>query len=500
MQSVPPFRAYALSQAKQSVLRETKGHYPAPLEIIRVVGASWGKPIPEALKNERKAVSKLLFTAESINLRRLFLLRERAKRVPPPERARRVTYAGVLGAGTMGGEIAYLFSMRDVRVRLRDLKPEPILKSMAHARSLFQREVSRRRMTRSEMERGLARIEPTLDLEGFRRVQLVLEAVVEDLNVKRSLFRELEEQVSPTCVFATNTSSLSVSAMARGLKHPERVVGMHFFNPATRMPLVEVIRAEGTDPAALDTVIVLTRLLKKTPIIVRDQPGFLVNRVLMPYLAEAVGFVERGQSIPVIDKALRDFGMPMGPLELLDEIGMDVARKVAHVLSEAFGGRIPSLALIDRMVSEGALGKKAGLGFYSYEQGARRGVNPALQALATSREVVPATEIADRLVDAMVNEASLALDDRVVEDANDVDLAMILGTGFPPFKGGLLRHADAVGIGTIVERLARRQQAGAPYGPSGRLQRMALAGERFHESDTQVRKVGQPESAALSSR
>jgi len=502
MQSVPLFRAYALAQARKSVLRETKGHYPAPLEIIRVVNATWGKPIPEALKIERKAVSKLLFTPESINLRRLFMLRERAKRVPPAEGARPVAYAGVLGAGTMGGEIAYLLSMRDARVRLRDVKAEPILKSLAHARSLFQREVSRGRLTKSGMERALSRIEPTLDLEGFRRVQFVLEAVVEDLNIKQSLFRELEEQVAPTCVFATNTSSLSVGAMARGLTHPERVVGMHFFNPATRMPLVEVIRTEGTDPAALDTVVALTRRLKKTPVIVRDQPGFLVNRILMPYLAEAVGFVERGQSIPVIDKALLDFGMPMGPLELLDEIGMDVARKVAHVLSEAFGSRIPSLALIDRMVSEGALGKKAGIGFYRYDQGARRGVNPAIQALATSHEAVPAAEIADRLVDAMVNEASLALDDRVVDESSDVDLAMILGTGFPPFRGGLLRHADAVGIGTIVERLARRQQAGAPYGPSGRLQRMALAGEKFHERDTQVRNAGQPpsEAAALSSR
>jgi len=249
-------------------------------------------------------------------------------------------------------------------------------------------------------------------------------------------------------------------------------------------------------------VIALTRRLKKTPVLVRDQPGFLVNRILMPYLAEAVGFVERAQSAPVIDKALRDFGMPLGPLELLDEIGMDVARKVAHVLSEAFGDRIPSLALIDRMVSDGALGKKALLGFYQYENGTRRGVNPAIAALATSREQVPANEIADRLVDAMVNEASLALDDRVVDDPNDVDLAMIMGTGFPPFRGGLLRHADAVGVGTIVERLARRQQAGAPYGPSGRLQRMALAGERFHERELQERTTGHApsEAAALSSR
>ena len=495
MQSVPPFRSYALGQARQTVLRETKGHYPAPLEIVRVVGASWGKPIPEALKIERKAVAKLLFTPESENLRRIFQMNERAKRVPPADKARRVETAAVLGAGTMGGEIAYLMSMRDMRVRLRDIKPEPILKSLAHARSLFKREVSRYRLTRSGMEMAMGRIEPTLDLQGFRRVDLVLEAVVEDLNIKQSLFRELETQVGPACVFATNTSSLSVSAMARGLKHPERVVGMHFFNPATRMPLVEVIRADDTDAASLDTVVALTRRLKKTPVIVADKPGFLVNRILMPYLAEAVGFVERGQSIPAIDKAARDFGMPMGPLELLDEIGMDIARKVAHVLLDAFGDRIPSLALIDKMVSEGALGKKANLGFYRYERGRRAGVNPALASLATSREPVPPAEIADRMVDAMVNEAALALDDRVVEDPADVDLSMILGTGFPPFRGGLLRHADAVGIGTIVERLARRQQAGAPYGPCGRLQRMALAGERFHEPRSQSR-TGQPPSEA----
>lgn len=502
MQSVPPFRSYALGQARKTVLHQTHGHYPAPLEILRVVNASWGKPIPEALKIERKAVAKLLFTSESANLRRIFQMNERAKRVPPTEKARTVRTAAVLGAGTMGGEIAYLMSMRDVRVRLRDIKPEPILKSLAHARSLFSKEVSRYRLTRAGMEMAMGRIEPTLDLHGFRRVDLVLEAVIEDLNIKQTLFRELEAQVEPTCVFATNTSSLSVGAMARGLKHPERVVGMHFFNPATRMPLVEVIRAAETDQASIDTVVALTRRLKKTPVIVADTPGFLVNRILMPYLAEAVGFVERGQNIPAIDKALRDFGMPMGPLELLDEIGMDIARKVAHVLLDAFGDRIPSLALIDKMVSEGALGKKTNLGFYRYERGRRAGVNPALASLATSREAVPPAELADRMVDAMVNEAALALDDRVVEDPADVDLSMILGTGFPPFRGGLLRHADAVGVGTIVERLARRQQAGAPYGPCGRLQRMALAGERFHEpkSHSQDPRTGLPPAEAAAGR
>jgi 3-hydroxyacyl-CoA dehydrogenase/enoyl-CoA hydratase/3-hydroxybutyryl-CoA epimerase len=483
LQSVPPFRGYALSQARKRVLHETGGHYPAPLEILRVVGASWGRPIAEALKVERRAVARLLFTPESVHLRRLFTLTERAKRVPPAERARPVTYVAVLGAGTMGGEIASLLCVRDVRVRMRDVKPEPLLHSLAHARSLFEREVARGRMTRAELERAMGRIEPTLVLAGLKRSNLILEAVVEDLTVKQALFRELEGEVAPTCVLATNTSSLSVRAMAKGLEHPERVVGMHFFNPATRMPLVEVVRTEATDPAALDTVLAFTRRLKKTPIIVGDAPGFLVNRILMPYLAEAVGFVERGEALKAVDRALRDFGMPVGPLELLDEIGLDVARKVSHVLGEAFGDRMPSASLIDRLVSEGALGRKSGLGFYRYERGARVGVNPALAVMAQARAATPAAEIADRLVDAMVNEAALALEDHVVENPDDVDLAMTLGTGFPPFRGGLFRHADAVGVGTLVERLARRQQAGAPYGPCGRLQRMALGGVGFHLRD-----------------
>jgi 3-hydroxyacyl-CoA dehydrogenase/enoyl-CoA hydratase/3-hydroxybutyryl-CoA epimerase len=380
----------------------------------------------------------------------------------------------------MGGEIAYLMSMRGIRVRLRDIKPQPLLHSLAHARSLFDREASRRRMTRAEVERAMARIEPVLTLEGFQRSNLIVEAVVEDLGIKQAIFRELEGRVDDDCVFATNTSSLSVGAMAKGLRRPGRVVGMHFFNPVTRMPLVEVIRTDVTGGPALDTVLALTRRLGKTPVLVRDAPGFLVNRILMPYLVEAVGFVERGESVRAIDRALREFGMPLGPLELLDEIGLDVARKVAHVLGDAFGARMPSVALIDRLAGEGALGKKSGLGFYRYERGKRGSVNPSLGAATGERATTGVAEITDRMVDAMINEAALALDDRVVEDPNDVDLAMILGTGFPPFRGGLLRHADVVGIGTVVERLARRQQSGAPYGPCGRLQRMALGGERFH--------------------
>jgi len=325
------------------------------------------------------------------------------------------------------------------------------------------------------------RIEPALDLGGLARVDVVLEAVIEDLGIKQSLLRDVEAETSEHVVLATNTSSLSVKAMARSLKRPGRLVGMHFFNPAARMPLVEVIRTDDTDQDALDTVLALTRRIKKTPVLVRDAPGFLVNRVLMPYLSEAVGLVERGSDITIIDKELKRFGMPMGPLALLDEIGLDVARKVAHVLEEAFGSRIGSTALLDRLVAAGALGKKSGLGFYRYDKSGRDGINPSLRQLS-SKNATPAApeEIKNRLLDAMVNEAALALDERVVDRPEDVDLAMVMGTGFPPFRGGLLRYADASGIGGFVERLARRQQEGAPSGPCGKLQRMALGNERFY--------------------
>ncbi len=480
LQSVPPLRAYVLREARAKVLRETHGHYPAPLEILRLVGATWGAPIAKGLEREREAVARLLFTPESKNLRRIFQLREDAKRRPETPAARPVERAAVLGAGVMGGEIAFLMSRRGIRVRLRDLKPEPILRSLSHARSLYAKDVSRRRLSRAEAEQALGRVEPVLDLSGLKRTDLVLEAVVEDLSVKQSILRQLEGTVPERCVFATNTSSLSVEAMSKGLRRPGRLVGMHFFNPATKMPLVEVIRTAGSDREAVDLVVALARGLGKTPVLVADAPGFLVNRVLLPYLAEAVGLVERGQGVREIDTALLRFGMPMGPLELLDEIGLDVARKVAHVLTDAFGDRMPAVTLLDRLAAAGTLGKKTGLGFYRYEGGRRKEVNTAVATAAARATAETPEEIVNRLVDAMINEAALALEERVVERPEDVDLAMIMGTGFPPFRGGLLRHADAVGAGAVVERLARRQQAGAAGGPCGRLQRMALGGERFY--------------------
>src|SRR6266576_1341357 len=249
---------------------------------------------------------------------------------------------------------------------------------------------------------------------------------------------------------------------------------MHFFNPATRMPLVEVIRTDISDIAAVETVIALTRRLGKTPVLVADAPGFLVNRVLMPYMAEAVALVERGQPVRAIDLALRDFGMPMGPLELLDEIGLDVARKVAHVLRDEFGDRVPAVTLIDRLVAAGELGKKSEMGFYNYENGRRTGVNGEIESSNPDEGALAAVQIVDRLIDAMVNEAALALEERVVSRPEDVDLAMVFGTGFPPFRGGLLRYADSVGVPNIVARLDElASRLGPRFTPSAPLRRRA---------------------------
>ena len=387
---------------------------------------------------------------------------------------------GVVGAGTMGHGIAHVAARAGFEVVLTDVSEDLVTKGLETIDREMRRAVEKGRMSADEKAQAFARIRGGAGTAPLARTDLVVEAIVEKEEAKLALFAELDRACGPATILASNTSSISLTRIAAATRRPERVVGMHFFNPVTRMPLVEVIRTATTDAAALETVLALTRRLGKTPVLVRDAPGFLVNRILMPYLAEAVGFVERGEPVGVVDRELRTFGMPLGPLELLDEIGLDVARKVAHVLGDAFGARMPSVALIDKLAAEGALGKKSGLGFYRYERGRRGSVNPALGVTSSERPSTPTSEITDRVVDAMINEAALALDDSVVDDPNDVDLAMILGTGFPPFRGGLLRHADAVGVGTIVERLTRRQQSGAPYGPCGRLQRMALGGERFH--------------------
>jgi 3-hydroxyacyl-CoA dehydrogenase/enoyl-CoA hydratase/3-hydroxybutyryl-CoA epimerase len=341
----------------------------------------------------------------------------------------------------------------------------------------------RRRQSPVEVDNKLARITTTLDYSGFGLADLVIEAVVERMDVKQRVLHDLESEVREDCILATNTSALSVTEMASALRDPGRLAGMHFFNPVHRMPLVEVIVSSHTRPATVATVVALARKLGKTPIVVRDAPGFLVNRILAPFMNEASVLFEEGQDVLHLDRAMRSFGMPMGPFELIDEVGADVACEAGRTLHAGLGERMRPAALAARLVDARRLGRKTGSGMYRYA-GKRRRPDRALWPTLRDRGAappLPPSVVQERVFSAMINEAARCLDEGIVATAADLDLALVFGIGFPPFRGGLLRYADAQGIDTVVRGLERLENdVGPRFAPCSRLRRMADVGETFH--------------------
>lgn len=481
-----PGRRFLLWQARRRVLRETRGHYPAPLVALDTIRKTLSAPLEEAFRREAHALGRLITTAECKNLVHVFRLTEGAKKAAPPAPARPVERVAVLGAGVMGGGIAQLLAYRGVAVRLKDIDADALGQGLRHARELFDQVAKRGRISRREAEQKLALIAPTLEYTGLATTDLVIEAVVERMDVKQQVLREVEARARPDCVLTSNTSSLSLTEMQHALAHPENLCGMHFFNPVHRMPLVEIVRGAATSDETVATVFALVRRLEKTPLIVNDGPGFLVNRLLAPYLNEAGWLLAEGAAIQAIDRALLDFGMPMGPLRLLDEIGLDVARHVAGILYEAFGDRMrPAPALVALQKTQ-RLGKKGGRGFYLYEAERSKGPDETLYAelgasVPAARRRLPAALIRDRCVFAMVNEAARALEEGTVAGAGDVDLGMITGTGFPPFRGGLLRYADSLGVRHILERLeALEREHGPRFHPAALLREYVRQGRGFY--------------------
>lgn len=448
----PIGRRILFSQAKKRALAQTHGHYPAPLAIIDVLREGRGSR-RRSLELELKRVQELLPGDVSKNLVHLFFLNEAAKKDPGTDAsARSIEVAGLLGAGTMGGGIARILSSVDISVRLKDISPDALGQGLRAARDVFEKRRQRRRpsrMTRWALEQKMALITTTLDFSGFGRADVVIEAIVEDLAVKKRVLRELEPHVAADCIIATNTSTLSVSDMQSVLHNPARMAGFHFFNPVDRMPLIEVIRGRDTDDATVATLVALAKRLGKTPVLVNDGPGFLVNRILGPYLNEAGYFLMEYGNVEAIDRAFVEFGMPMGPLRLLDEVGLDVAQKAGKVLHAAFGERAAPSPVVDKLVAEGRLGKKSGRGFYRYDG------KPELAGV--DRKPVPVVELIERGLGLMVAEAARCLDDAIVASAGELDLAMVMGTGFPPFRGGLLRYADGYGLNRIADNLKRWQ-------------------------------------------
>jgi 3-hydroxyacyl-CoA dehydrogenase/enoyl-CoA hydratase/3-hydroxybutyryl-CoA epimerase len=316
-------------------------------------------------------------------------------------------------------------------------------------------------------------------------VDAVIEAVVENLAIKRSVLAEFEGIAKPEAIFATNTSTIPITQIAAEAKRPENVVGMHFFNPVDRMPLVEIIRGEKSSEVALVTTAALARRLGKTVVYCNDGPGFVVNRILGPYMNESGFLLEEGNTIESLDKAMVDFGMPMGPMALLDEVGIDVAAKVAGILTEAFGARMEKSTVVEKLYADGRHGKKNGKGLYRYADGKRGEPDASVYKVLGIRAPHPAdaNAVVERMVLAMINEASLILDEKIVASAGELDLAMIMGTGFPPFRGGLLRYADALGTPYIVSRLDELSSTVGPrYRPNEPLKRLASRDGKFHQT------------------
>ncbi len=480
----PPARTLVFSVAEKNLRKKLHGDYPAPYRAVKLLRETYGGRLEPGLRREAAAVADLAVTPTARNLMALFDLNARARRDPgiadgtEPRPIRRAT---VVGAGVMGAGIALAITGRGTPVRIKDIGVEPISRGLREAYRILSRRVRRRRMTPRELRTRMAMIQPSLDYRGMRQMDLVVEAVFEDLELKRRLIREIEANVSAECLLVTNTSSLPVEGIARVAEHPERILGMHFFNPVHRMPLVEIIAADKTAPWATATAVALTKEIGKVPVVVRDRPGFLVNRLLMAYLAEVLELLEEGAEIGRLDRALEEFGMPMGPVRLLDQVGLDIASRVAEVLGKAFGRGVPAGAILDRLAAAGRLGVKGSRGFYLYRNG-QPIADPSVEELIRPRgRIHPGEEeIRMRTLLPMLNEAARCLQEGVARRPGDVDLAMVLGTGFPPFRGGLLRYADSLGIDRVVSRLdVLASRFGTRMAPADLLKEMEKRGRKF---------------------
>ncbi len=387
--------------------------------------------------------------------------------------------AAVVGAGVMGAQIAQAISYSGLPVILKDTTSEKAQRGLDTIRAIYRGRVEKGKMTPGEVEQKLALVSGAADYSGFGDVDLVIEAVFEDLAVKKRVFAELDQRCPPATILATNTSSLSVSAIGAATRRPEKVLGLHFFNPAHVMKLVEVIPGLATSSETVDDVVAFSEGMRKIPVRVQECAGFLVNRLLFPYLNEAAIALVEGTPAEEIDRVLTGFGMPMGPFALLDLIGMDVAAHVADILHDSYGPRMTPAPLLAEMVAAGRLGNKAGAGFYVSGEGEPKEELPAVVERVRKRMEIhgkPPAFRADRVILPMVNEAVIALQEGVASAAG-IDIAMQAGTGFPQAKGGPLHHADTIGIDLVVRELERlTRELGPRFWPAPMLKRMVAAG------------------------
>jgi 3-hydroxyacyl-CoA dehydrogenase/enoyl-CoA hydratase/3-hydroxybutyryl-CoA epimerase len=482
-------RQLVYRMARKQVLEKTGGNYPAPLAALDVVRTGLERGPPDGYRAERERFGELALSPVSRKLVQTFFATTALKKddgVPPgsdlpPPRIRRL---GIVGSGFMGAAIAGTAVLNaEVEARLKDSELPRVGKGLKAALGILDERLKRRRLTRPQHQRLAALLSGTADYSGFTRVDLVIEAVFEDLAVKRRVLAEVEAEIRPEAIFATNTSTIPIRDIAAGARRPERVIGMHFFSPVERMPLLEIIPGERSDARTIVSSVRFGRAMGKTVIVVRDHPGFWVNRILSPYLNEACVLIEEGVPVELIDRAMTRWGFPVGPVALLDEVGLDVAQKASKVMQSAFGERLTPSTVIPRMLEDNRFGRKNARGFYVYHEDHKTGVDERVYRVLGVKPLEGFTveAVQQRLVYLMLNEAALAHGEGVVRTARDGDVGALFGIGFPPFRGGPLRLIDDLGPDLVVDTLERLQTAhGARFAPAPVLQQMAARGERFY--------------------
>jgi 3-hydroxyacyl-CoA dehydrogenase/enoyl-CoA hydratase/3-hydroxybutyryl-CoA epimerase/3-hydroxyacyl-CoA dehydrogenase/enoyl-CoA hydratase/3-hydroxybutyryl-CoA epimerase/enoyl-CoA isomerase len=480
--------SFTFAVARAMVLQKTKGQYPAPLAALDAIAKGCNRPLEDGLKEENAAFLPLLSSPISRNLLSVFFLTQRLQKDTGVATAavepRTVNRVGVLGAGIMGAGIAGAHVRRGIPVALLDSIPQALEKGAANIAKNLAGRVEIGRMTKEELVGALAKLSTTSVLSSMADRDVVIEAIIEKEDAKVQVYRELEKILPPDAILASNTSTISITRMARAVSHPENFAGMHFFNPVDRMQLVEVIRGEKSSDATVVTLVALAKRIGKTPIVVRDCPGFLVNRILFPYLNESLVLLEEGADPRAIDKAATAFGMPMGPVTLNDLVGLDTSLYAGTVVNTAFADRAKATKILQELVAAGRLGQKSGAGFYSYAKGSKGADDPAFAAILercrTGRREVGQEEITERLFLPMLTEASRILEEGIVREPGDVDMGLILGIGFPPTKGGILRWADSLRIAEVIMKLRQYEGLGARFAATPLIRRLAAEKKGFY--------------------
>ncbi|CAH0540745.1 fatty acid oxidation complex subunit alpha FadJ [Vibrio marisflavi] len=477
-------RKLVFEQAAKKSQQKTRGNYPAVPAILEVIRTGFEQGISEGFQLEAKRFGELVMTSESKALRSIFFATtEMKKETGADAEPKTVQKAGVLGGGLMGAGISHVsVAKANVPVRIKDVSNDGILNALSYNYKLFEKQRKRRILSKAQLQKNMLMLSGGTDFTSFKNNDIVVEAVFEDLSLKQQMISDIEEHGNEQTIFATNTSSLPIKQIADGAKRPENVVGLHYFSPVEKMPLVEVIPHEGTSPQTIATTVEFARKQGKTPIVVKDKAGFYVNRILAPYMNQAAYALMAGEPIERLDSALLNQGFPVGPITLLDEVGIDIGAKITPILVNELGVRFRGPEVFDTLLNDGRKGRKSGKGFYQYK-GKKKKVDKSVYKLLSIKpeSKLSEEEIALRCLLPMLNEAVRCLDEGIISSARDGDIGAIFGIGFPPFLGGPFKYMDQLGLKTLIELMNdHAQKYGDVFAPCDGLLTRAGKGETFY--------------------